>query len=72
MNLIILQRLLVDQDIQVIIYRVGILFPKGNIHLWQAGMTLAYYTSFYDYIKAKGVFNRSACAIKYRSCFCGT
>ncbi len=30
--------------------------PKGNIHLWQAGVTLAYYTSFYDYIKSQEVY----------------
>ena len=30
--------------------------PVKHIHLWQVGMTLAYYTSFYDYIKSQEVY----------------
>lgn len=29
--------------------------PKGQIHLWQAGFTTAYYTSFYDYMSAQKI-----------------
>src|SRR6185369_6304568 len=29
--------------------------PYRNIHLFQAGFTWAYYTSFYDYITSQGV-----------------
>ncbi|MBX3164333.1 MAG: acyloxyacyl hydrolase [Bacteroidetes bacterium] len=27
--------------------------PSKQIHIWQAGITLAYYTSFYDYIRSQ-------------------
>lgn len=30
--------------------------PRKQIHLWQLGFTLAYYTSFYDYIKSQEVY----------------
>lgn len=31
--------------------------PYKNIHLWQAGITAAYYTSFYDYIISQEVYS---------------
>jgi len=39
--------------------------PKKNIHLWQVGVTLAYYTSFYDYIKTQEVYDTDQ---KLRAC----
>lgn len=33
--------------------------PYGNIHLWQTGITAAYYQSFYDYIVSQEIYTRN-------------